>query len=121
MTAPSVFLGEFALLEMITELSNRKLREGSLVGVDFREQPDYGAPHSSLIRVLFEGANNLLVVNTFATRIDFGPAKLPDFGTSLAIDSFHTPMSHLSPPARSCGAEESSGIEASRGGLNHPE
>jgi hypothetical protein len=106
---------------MITELSNRKLREGSLVGVDFREQPDYGAPHSSLIRVLFEGANNLLVVNTFATRIDFGPAKLPDFGTSLAIDSFHTPMSHLSPPARSCGAEESSGIEASRGGLNHPE
>jgi hypothetical protein len=56
MTAPGVFLGEFALLEMITELSNRNWARvrWSDIGVDFREQPDYAAPHSSLIRVLFE-------------------------------------------------------------------
>jgi hypothetical protein len=86
---------------MITELSNRNCARvrWSDIGVDFREQPDYGATHSRLIRVLFDGADNLLVVKTFAAWIDFGPAKLPDFGTSFAIESLHTPMSHLSPPA----------------------
>jgi hypothetical protein len=86
---------------MITELCNRNCARTcwSGIGVDFREQPDYGAPHSSLIRVVFDGTNNLLVVKTFAARIDLGPAKLPDLGTSFAIESLNTPMLHLSPPA----------------------
>jgi hypothetical protein len=72
---------------MITEMSNRNCARvcWSAIGIDFPEQPDYRAPHSSLIRVVFNGTNNLLVVKTFAARIDLGPAKLPDFGTSFAI------------------------------------
>src|SRR5215470_7373817 len=86
---------------MITELCNRNCaRAGwSDIGVDFREQPDYGAPHSRLIRVVFDGTNNLLVVKTLAARVDLGPAKLPDLRTSFAIESLHAPMLHLSPPA----------------------
>src|SRR5260370_36687309 len=45
----------------------------------------YGAPHSSLIRVLFDGSNDLLVVKTFVARIDFGPAQVADYITSLAL------------------------------------
>jgi hypothetical protein len=99
---------------MITELSNRHYPRicWSAIGIDFREQPDYCAPRSRLIRVMLDGANNLLVVKTFASRIDLGPAKLPDFWTSFAIESFHTSVLHLSLLHRRCGAEESSGIEA---------
>jgi hypothetical protein len=52
---------------------------------DFREQPDHGAPHSS-IRVLLDCADNLLVVKTFAAWTDLGPAKLPDLGTTFAAE-----------------------------------
>jgi hypothetical protein len=55
-TAPRVFLPEFALLEMIAELSNSH-RAGvrcSAIGVDFRNQPHYGATRGILIRVLLD-------------------------------------------------------------------
>jgi hypothetical protein len=86
---------------MIAELSNghRAGIHWPDAGVDFRETPDYGAPHSGLIRVLLDGADNLLVVKTFAARTDLGPAKLPDLRTTFAIESLHTTMLHLSPPA----------------------
>ena len=55
-TAPGVFPREFALLEMIAELSNGH-RAGircSGIGVDFQDQPHYGAPRGILIRVSFD-------------------------------------------------------------------
>jgi len=61
---------------------------------------------------MLDGADNLLVLKTFAARIDRGPAKLPDFGASFAIWFFHTPMLHLSLLHRRCGAGESSAKEA---------
>jgi len=39
------------------------------------------------------------VVKALAVRTGYRPAKLPDFGTSLAIESLHTAMLHMSPPA----------------------
>ena len=84
------------------------------IGVDFREQPDDGVPHSSLIPVLLDGADNLFVVKTLALRAGYRSAKLPDFGTSLTIESLHTTMLHMSPPPAPAVAEqkESSGLVA---------
>lgn len=101
-TAPGVFPREFALLEMIAELSNGH-RAGircSDIGVDFRDQPHYGAPRGILIRVSLDSADDLLVVKALAVRAGYRPAKLLDFGTSLPIESLHTTMLHTSPPAR---------------------
>src|SRR6266478_4088881 len=69
------------------------------MGVDFRDQPYHGAPRGILIRVSFDRADNLFVVKTLALRAGYRPAKLPDFGTSLTIESLHTTMLHMSPPA----------------------
>jgi hypothetical protein len=100
-TAPGVFPREFALLEVIAELSNGH-RAGircSGIGVDFQDQPHYGAPRGSLIKVSLDCADNLFVVKTVAVWAGYRPPKLPDFGTSLAIESFHTTILHTFPPA----------------------
>src|SRR5690348_3068565 len=90
---------------MITALCNRKCARAcwSDIGVDFREQPDCSAPHSSLIRAVFNGANNLLVIKTFAESIDLGPAKPPYLRTSFAIQSLHAPCCICLLLPRRCG------------------
>src|SRR3981189_3444183 len=52
-----------------------------------------------LIKVSLDGADNLFVVKTLAVRAGYRPPKLPDFGTSLAIESLHTTILHTFPPA----------------------
>src|SRR5215472_5496879 len=97
-TAPGVFHHEFALLEMIAELSNSH-RAGirySAISVDLQDQPHYRAPCGILIRVSLDCADDLLVVKTLAVRAAYRPPKLPDFGTSLAFESLHTTMLHVS-------------------------
>ena len=119
-TAPRVFLCEFALLEMITELSNGHCAgiRCSAIGVDFQDQPRYGAPRGILIRVSLDCADNLFVVKTLAVTASYRPSKLPDFRTSLAVE----PLSLSIQPScirlllSSCAAvaeqKESSGIVA---------
>jgi hypothetical protein len=58
-TAPGVLPREFALLEMIAELSNGHWAgiPCSAIGVDFRNQPYYRAPRGILIRVSLDCAD----------------------------------------------------------------
>jgi hypothetical protein len=113
MTAPSVVLRKFALLEVITELSNGQDTgiRWSAIGVEFRDQPHYGAPRSIFIRVLLDCADNLLVVKTLAVKPGLRPAKLPDVRAFFATVSLHTSTLHPSLLRRRCGVEEYSGTE----------
>jgi hypothetical protein len=72
---------------MITELSYRHWVgiHWPGTGVDFRDQSPYGSPRSILVRVLLDGADDLLMMKTLAVKANLGPAKLPDLGTSFAI------------------------------------
>src|SRR5260370_37337316 len=57
-TAPSVFLWEFALLEVITKLSTGHCAEirWSAIGVEFLDQHHYAAPRSIFITILLDCA-----------------------------------------------------------------
>src|SRR5215471_16005587 len=86
---------------MIAELSHSH-RAGircSAIIIDLQDQRHYRAPCRILIRVSLDGADDLLVVKTLPVRAAYRPPKLPDFGTSLAFESLHTTMLHMSPPA----------------------
>jgi len=100
-TAPRIVLCEFALREMITELSYRHCAgiHWPGTGVDFRDQSHYYSPRSILVRVLLNGADDLLMVKTHAVKANLGPAKLPDIRASFASLSFQTSTLHLCPPA----------------------
>src|ERR1700724_2501760 len=82
-TAPGVFPREFAVLEMIAELSNghRAGIRGSAIGVDFQDQPHYGAPRGILIRVSLDCADDLFVGKALAVSAGYRPSKLPDCRT----------------------------------------
>src|SRR5260370_2719932 len=107
-TAPSVFLWEFALLEVITKLSNGHCAgiRWSAIGAEFRDQPHYGAPRSIFIRILLDCADNFLVVKTLAVKSGLRPAKLPDIRAFFAPISLHTSAFHLFlPPPRRPAAQ----------------
>ena len=106
-TAPRVFLPEFALLEMIAELSNSH-RAGvrcSAIGVDFRNQHHYGATRGILIRVSLDCADNLFVV----TRLPSGPVtdhrNCQTSGPRLRLSLSMQPCCIHLLLYRSCGAE----------------
>jgi hypothetical protein len=108
---------------MITELSNGHCAgiRWSAIGVEFWDQPHYGAPHSFFIRILLDCADNLLVVKTLAVKPGLRLAKLPDIRAFLATVSLHTSALHPILQRRRCGVEGSSGMEANseaRGGRN---
>jgi len=89
-------LCEFALREMITELSYRHCTGIHWPGtVLISDQSHYGSPRSILVRVLLDCADDLLVVETLAVKANLRPAKLPDIRASFATVSFHTSTLHL--------------------------
>jgi hypothetical protein len=63
------------------------------------------------VGVQLDAADDLLTMKPPAVIGSLGPAKLPCVRASLAADSLHTSRAASLPPARRCGAEESSGIE----------
>ena len=71
---------------MITELSYCHCTgiQWPGTGNDFRDQPHYDLPRNILVRVLLNGADDLLMVKTLAVRANLGPAKLPDIRASFA-------------------------------------
>jgi hypothetical protein len=71
----------------------------------FRNQPYYRAPRGSLIGVSLDCADNPYVVKMLAVRAGYRPPKLPDFGTSLAIESLLQPYCIRLLLHRGCGAE----------------
>jgi len=93
-TAPSIFLCQFALLEVIAELGNghspSMLRP--VTAIDFRDEANHSSTRSSLIRILFDCADDFLVVQARGIRAGLRPTKLPDIRSPFAIDSFQTPI-----------------------------
>jgi hypothetical protein len=107
-TAPGVFPREFALLEMITELSNGHCAgiRCSGMGDDFRDQPYHGAPRGLLIRVSVDRADNLFVANALSILSSLRPTKLPHLRAMLPSFSLQTPLLHIVLLRRNCIAEE---------------
>jgi len=106
-TAPGVFPREFALLEVIAELSNGH-RTGSRcsgIGVDFQDQPHYGAPRGSLIKVSLDCADNLFVVKTLAVRAVTDHRNCQTSGPRLRLSLSTQPYCIRFLLHRRCGAK----------------
>lgn len=104
---PSVLLRQFALLEVIAELSNGhgpRVR-WSVTLVQLQDQSCNRQARIAFISVLLDSADNLLVVQTLAPRVSLRPTKLPDRRAPLTTDSFQTSALHFCPPVRRCRQE----------------
>jgi hypothetical protein len=82
-----VVVRQFALREVITELSNGQDTgvRWSAIGVEFGDQPHYGAPRSIFIRVLLDCADNCLVVKTLDVKPGFDQRNWQTSGPSLRL------------------------------------
>jgi len=72
---------------VITELSNSHCAGigWSAIGVEFRDQPRYGATRSIFVRILLDRADNFLVVETLAVKPGLRPGKRQTSGPSLRL------------------------------------
>src|SRR6266576_2850129 len=106
-TAPSIVARQFALLEMIAELSDSHcVRTYSPIArIDFRDEANDCAAGSIFRGILLHRSDNSLTVDSSAFRTLFRPPKLPDIRTLFANLSDQTSTLHFVLLHRGCSAE----------------
>ena len=106
-TAPSIVARQFALLEMIAELSDGHCvtTHSPIARIDFRDEANNRAAGSIFRGILLHRSDNSLTVDSSAFRTPFRPSKMPDIRTLFAILSDQTSTLHFVLLHRGCSAE----------------